>query len=155
DPNSFTLNDPNARWDVYVANSDNALDARPSFSQTMVNAGRSPIHTGNISSGGITTTTGDRVLLDYFSIKYDQTGKVHAVWADNYNPPGTPTTLLAGTAAFTTGNVYLVYAGTVQNAVPQFSVSPANLAFGTVDVGSARLDSVTVTNSGTGTLNIS
>src|SRR5206468_10911068 len=38
---------------------------------------------------------------------------------------------------------------------PVFSVAPTSASFGNVDVGSGKTDSVTVTNTGTATLNIS
>src|SRR5207247_2262205 len=75
----------------------------------------------------------------------------HVVWADNYNAPGTPTTLLLGTSAFTTGNVYTIYASAITDA-PSFTVAPASLSFGSVDVGASKNDSVSVTNTGSSTL---
>ncbi|MFN2625330.1 MAG: hypothetical protein ABR520_04515 [Mycobacteriales bacterium] len=83
-------------WDVYVAQSLNALSRKPSFTQ--VKATTHPLHYDQICLSGLGCTTGslpvvgagaDRSLADFFSIAYHpKTKRLVIVYDQTYKKPG-------------------------------------------------------------------
>ena len=75
-------------WNVYVAQSLNALDAEPSFSQ--VRATTHPNHYGQICLLGIGCTAGgDRSLVDFYAIDYNPAnGEYVVVYNQAHKRPG-------------------------------------------------------------------
>lgn len=71
-------------WDVYMAQSLDALSEHPSFS--LVKVSEKPNHVGQICTSGLNCTTGgNRNLLDFFSVDVDHTGAAAVIWADDNN----------------------------------------------------------------------
>ncbi len=92
-----TVGDPNrlpasAQWNVFFAQSANAHDREPVFTQ--VQAGDHVMHNGAISTGGLTGSA-DRSLLDFFQVALDRNGMAHIAYADNGNNPGSATANVA------------------------------------------------------------
>jgi PKD repeat protein len=75
DPNSV---DAKTAWYVNVAQSVNAHDLQPVFSQ--VRAVADPVHVGAICTGGL-ACTGDRDLLDFFTIQVAPDGRAAIAYA--------------------------------------------------------------------------
>jgi len=74
--------DPKAPgWNVYMAQTTNALDASPRFTQAAATS--SPVHYGEICSNGIVCGSSDRTLLDFISVAVDCNGKAHIAFARN------------------------------------------------------------------------
>src|SRR5207253_1218495 len=74
--------DPNApAWNVYLAQSTNALSSSPTFRQVVVNA--TPTHYGRICTNGIVCGSSDRSLLDFISVGVDCHGLAHITYAGN------------------------------------------------------------------------
>jgi hypothetical protein len=74
--------DPKApAWNVYMAQSTNALSATPAFKQVVVNA--TPTHYGEICTNGIVCGSSDRSILDYISVAVDCKGLAHIVYGGN------------------------------------------------------------------------
>jgi hypothetical protein len=74
--------DPNAPgWNVYLAQSTNALSATPTFKQVVVNA--TPTHYGEICTNGIVCGSSDRSLLDFISVAVDCKGLAHVTYGAN------------------------------------------------------------------------
>jgi hypothetical protein len=74
--------DPKApAWNVYMAQSTNALSSTPTFKQAVVNA--TPTHYGEICTNGIVCGSSDRSLLDYISVAVDCNGLAHIVYGGN------------------------------------------------------------------------
>jgi hypothetical protein len=74
--------DPKAPvWNVYMAQSTNALSSTPTFKQGVVNA--TPTHYGEICTNGIVCGSSDRSLLDYISVAVDCSGLAHIVYGGN------------------------------------------------------------------------
>src|SRR5213079_1379694 len=74
--------DPNApAWNVYLAQSTNALSLSPTFAQTVANA--TPTHYGEICSNGIVCGSSDRSLLDFISVAVDCKGLAHIAYGGN------------------------------------------------------------------------
>ena len=75
-------------WNVYVAQSLNALDAQPDFSQ--VRATTHPNHYGQICLLGIACTAGgDRSLVDFYAIDYNPAnGEYVVVYNQAHKRPG-------------------------------------------------------------------
>ena len=74
--------DPKApAWNVYMAQSINALSATPTFKQAVVNS--KPTHYGQICTNGIVCGSSDRSLLDYISVSVDCSGFAHIVYGGN------------------------------------------------------------------------
>jgi hypothetical protein len=68
-------------WNVYLAQTTDALAAHPRFVQRRVS--RSPIHYGEICTNGIVCGSSDRTLLDFISVAVDCHGWAHIVFATN------------------------------------------------------------------------
>jgi hypothetical protein len=74
--------DPNApAWNVYLAQSTNALTAKPAFHQVVANA--TPTHYGEICTNGIVCGSSDRSLLDFISVAVDCNGYAHIAYGGN------------------------------------------------------------------------
>ena len=65
-------------WDVYVARVTDVWSATPSVTVTKVTS--VPNHVGGFCMAGISCTTGDRDLLDYFGVAYGPDGAVHVAY---------------------------------------------------------------------------
>jgi LPXTG-motif cell wall-anchored protein len=68
-------------WYVSMAQSLDALDANPSFTQTRITA--APTHYGELCTNGLVCNQSDRTLLDYISAGVDCTGAAHVAFAGN------------------------------------------------------------------------
>jgi hypothetical protein len=79
---SNLLNNDNADWKVFYAQSFNAKDPSPTFRQ--VAASDHFIHASNISEGG-TLGNANRNLLDYFQISFDPVGAAVIDYTDDHN----------------------------------------------------------------------
>ena len=74
--------DPSApAWNVYLAQSTNALSAKPAFRQVVANA--TPTHYGEICTNGIVCGSSDRSLLDFISVSVDCDGFAHIAYGGN------------------------------------------------------------------------
>jgi len=82
-PDGFSpYTDPSApAWNVYMAQSTNALSSSPSFTQVAVNA--TPTHYGEICTNGIVCGSSDRSLLDFISVAVDCSGLAHVAYGGN------------------------------------------------------------------------
>jgi len=68
-------------WNVYLAQSTNALSATPTFKQVAANA--TPTHYGEICTNGLVCGSSDRSILDYISVGVDCSGFAHIVYGGN------------------------------------------------------------------------
>ena len=74
--------DPGApAWNVYLAQSTNAVSAKPTFRQVVANA--TPTHYGEICTNGIVCGSSDRSLLDFISVAVDCGGFAHIAYGGN------------------------------------------------------------------------
>jgi hypothetical protein len=74
--------DPKApAWNVYMAQSRNALAAKPTFTQAAVNPAAT--HYGQICTNGIVCGSSDRSLLDFISVAVDCKGLAHIAYGGN------------------------------------------------------------------------
>jgi len=113
---------------------------------------------GNVYVTG--ESSGSGTAYDYATIKYNPEGD--ALWIQRYDAQVADYDGGSAIAVDDMGNVYVTgysYSTsydyvTIKYVQPAFSVVPTSIAFGDVYVGSIKTDSVTVTNTGTGTLNI-
>lgn len=76
------VNNDDANWQVFYAQSFNADEAVPTFRQ--VTASDHFIHASNISTGG-TLGTANRNLIDYFQVSFDPTGAAVISYTDDHN----------------------------------------------------------------------
>jgi hypothetical protein len=72
----------NAVWNVYFAQSQNALNTGSNFKTVQISD--HPNHLGAICTGGF-GCTGNRDLLDFFTIDVDHLGAANITWADDNN----------------------------------------------------------------------
>lgn len=79
---SNPVNNDDANWQVFYAQSFNADEEVPTFRQ--VTASDHFIHASNISTGG-TLGTANRNLIDYFQISFDPTGAAVISYTDDHN----------------------------------------------------------------------
>jgi hypothetical protein len=68
-------------WNVYLAQSTNALSATPTFKQVVANA--TPTHYGEICTNGLVCGSSDRSILDYISVAVDCKGFAHIAYGGN------------------------------------------------------------------------
>jgi hypothetical protein len=68
-------------WNVYMAQTTNALAATPAWTQVMVNP--QATHFGEICTNGVLCTASDRSLLDFISVAVDCHGLAHVAYASN------------------------------------------------------------------------
>ncbi len=82
---SSAVNDNNADWNVFFAQSMNANTQTPTFSQDRVTP--YVIHGSNFSLHGLDPTSGNnnRNLIDYFQIAFDPLGAAIIGYADDHN----------------------------------------------------------------------
>jgi hypothetical protein len=74
--------DPKApAWNVYMAQSTNALSSSPAWQQSVVNP--TPTHYGQVCTNGIVCGSSDRSLLDFISVAVDCKGLAHIVYGGN------------------------------------------------------------------------
>jgi hypothetical protein len=82
-PDGFPpYSDPKAlAWNVYLAQSTNALASAPTFKQVEVNS--TATHYGEICTNGLVCGSSDRSLLDYISVAVDCSGLAHVTYGGN------------------------------------------------------------------------
>ena len=68
-------------WNVYLAQSTNALATKPSFKQVVANP--TATHFGEICTNGIVCGSSDRSLLDFISVAVDCNGLAHIAYGGN------------------------------------------------------------------------
>ena len=76
------VNNNDADWQVFYAQSFNADEEIPTFRQ--VNASDHFIHASNISTGGLLGSA-NRNLIDYFQVSFDPTGAAIISYTDDHN----------------------------------------------------------------------
>ncbi|HEY8411390.1 MAG TPA: post-COAP-1 domain-containing protein [Pyrinomonadaceae bacterium] len=79
---SSAVNNDDANWQVFYAQSFNADEAVPTFRQAT--ASDHFIHASNISLGGLLGTA-NRNLIDYFQVSFDPTGAAVISYTDDHN----------------------------------------------------------------------
>jgi hypothetical protein len=79
---SGAVNNDDANWQVFYAQSFNADEVVPTFRQAT--ASDHFIHASNISTGG-TLGTANRNLIDYFQVSFDPTGAAVISYTDDHN----------------------------------------------------------------------
>jgi len=79
---SNAVNNDDANWQVFYAQSFNADEEVPTFRQTT--ASDHFIHASNISLGGLLGSA-NRNLIDYFQVSFDPTGAAVISYADDHN----------------------------------------------------------------------
>jgi hypothetical protein len=75
---------PESRWRVFMAQSLNALAAKPTFRES---AATGYMHEGAICTSGTGCAPGTRDLLDLFQIDVDAQGMANIAYTDNLNTP--------------------------------------------------------------------
>lgn len=82
-PDGFPpYDDPSApAWNVYLAQSTNALSASPTFTRVIANS--TPTHYGEICTNGLVCGSSDRSLLDFISVGVDCNGLAHIAYGGN------------------------------------------------------------------------
>jgi hypothetical protein len=73
-----------SKWRVWMAQSLNALDPRPTFKE---NPATEFMHVGSICTSGTGCAAGTRDLLDFFQIDIDERGLANIAYTDNLNTP--------------------------------------------------------------------
>jgi hypothetical protein len=71
-------------WRVYMAQSTNALDSSPSYTETPATPF---MHEGSICTSGTGCAPGTRDLLDFFQVDSDRAGWANIAYTDDYNTP--------------------------------------------------------------------
>jgi hypothetical protein len=79
---------PDTVWNVYFAQSMNALNPGPNFKSVQVSA--EPNHIGGLCTGGL-SCSGDRDLLDFITVDVDHLGAAHVVYSDDHQRRNTDT----------------------------------------------------------------
>ena len=97
-------------WNVYFGQSMNALNTGANFSGVQVSA--EPNHLGGICTGGL-SCSGDRDLLDFFTVDVDHLGAAHIVYSDDHQRRNTDTRdkltrQLSGNSIFKDQNITLM-----------------------------------------------
>jgi hypothetical protein len=75
-------------WNVYFAQSTNALNTGSNFKSVQISD--HPNHLGGICTAGL-SCSGDRDLLDFFTVDVDHLGAANVVWADDNTTRGSDT----------------------------------------------------------------
>jgi hypothetical protein len=73
-----------SKWRVWMAQSLNALDPKPSFKE---NPATGFMHVGSICTSGTGCAAGTRDLLDFFQVDIDEAGLANIAYTDNLNTP--------------------------------------------------------------------
>jgi hypothetical protein len=79
---------PGTVWNVYFGHSLNALNSGSNFSSVQISD--HPNHLGGICTAGL-ACSGDRDLLDFFTVDIDHLGAANVVWADDNSTRGSDT----------------------------------------------------------------
>jgi hypothetical protein len=85
------VNGDGAVWNVFMAQSLAAHSSRPLFTTTQITGtgGVAPIHTGNVSSGGLQPGgSADRSLADLFQVAIGYDGLANISWSADLANPG-------------------------------------------------------------------
>src|SRR5437588_4881985 len=75
-------------WNVYFRHSLNALNTGSNFKSVQISD--HPNHLGGICTAGL-SCSGDRDLLDFFTVDIDHLGAANVVWADDNTTRGSDT----------------------------------------------------------------
>jgi hypothetical protein len=73
-----------SKWRVWMAQSLNALDPKPSFKESPATGF---MHVGSICTSGTGCAAGTRDLLDFFQVDIDEEGLANIAYTDNLNTP--------------------------------------------------------------------
>ena len=73
-----------AKWQVWMAQSLNALDPKPTFKESTATG---YMHEGSICTSGTGCAAGTRDLLDFFQVDVDARGFANIAYTDNLNGP--------------------------------------------------------------------
>src|SRR5256712_6432964 len=97
-------------WNVYFAQSMNALNTGANFNGVQVSA--EPNHIGDISTGGLFGSAG-RCLLDFITVDVDHLGAAHIMYSDDHQRRNTDTRdkltrQLSGNSIFKDQNITLM-----------------------------------------------
>ncbi|HEX6702830.1 MAG TPA: sialidase family protein [Gaiellaceae bacterium] len=84
----FDANGQPMVWNVYFAQSLNALNGGKDFKSVQISD--HPNHLGGICTAGL-SCSGDRDLLDFFTVDIDHLGAANVVWADDNTTRGSDT----------------------------------------------------------------
>src|SRR5919201_2139197 len=100
---------PSTVWNVYFAQSMNALNTGSNFNTVQVST--EPNHMGGLCTGGL-SCSGDRDLLDFFTVDVDHLGAAHIVYSDDHQRRNTDTRdkltrQIAGNSIFKDQNIPL------------------------------------------------
>jgi hypothetical protein len=100
---------PTTVWNVFFAQSMNALNTGPNFKSVQVSA--EPNHLGIICTGGVGCDE-DRDLLDFITVDVDHLGAAHIVYSDDHQRRNTDTRdkltrQIAGNSIFKDQNITL------------------------------------------------
>jgi hypothetical protein len=79
---------PGTVWNVFFGHSLNALNTGSNFSNVQISD--HPNHLGGVCTAGL-ACSGDRDLLDFFTIDIDHLGAANVVWADDNSSRGSDT----------------------------------------------------------------
>jgi hypothetical protein len=97
-------------WNVYFGHSMNALNPGANFNSVQISD--HPNHLGGICTAGL-ACSGDRDLLDFFTVDIDHLGAANVVWADDNTSRGSDTRnkfsrQLSGPSVFKNQNIGLM-----------------------------------------------
>lgn len=100
---------PTTVWNVYFGQSQNALNTGANFNSVQISD--HPNHLGGICTAGL-ACSGDRDLLDFFTVDIDHLGAAHVIWADDNQARDTDTRnkfsrQLSGPSVFKNVNISL------------------------------------------------
>src|SRR6266550_7864757 len=104
-------------WNTYFAQSVNALNTGSNFKSVQISD--HPNHLGGICTAGL-ACSGDRDLLDFFTVDIDHLGAANVVWADDNTTRGSDTRnkfsrQLSGPSVFKNQNINLMNAWPVKD----------------------------------------
>ena len=104
-------------WNVYFGQSLNALNTGSNFKNVQISD--HPNHLGGICTAGL-SCSGDRDLLDFFTVDIDHLGAANVVWADDNTTRGSDTRnkfsrQLSGVSVFKNQNINLINAWPIKD----------------------------------------
>src|SRR5437868_9435777 len=104
-------------WNVYFGQSLNALNTGSNFKNVQISD--HPNHLGGICTAGL-SCSGDRDLLDFFTVDIDHLGAANVVWADDNTTRGSDTRnkfsrQLSGPSVFKNQNINLMNAWPIKD----------------------------------------
>jgi len=108
---------PGTVWNVFFGQSLNALNSGSNFKSVQISD--HPNHLGGICTAGL-ACSGDRDLLDFFTVDIDHLGAANVVWADDNTSRGSDTRnkfsrQLSGTSVFKNQNIGLMNAWPIRD----------------------------------------